>query len=149
MESVLKKVGEFSGVVGEFRDMVIKTIKDVSETKEALELTKIEQDTRNEELNAREVEIKKVEDIIALNESTKKILAEVETKTRDLSIAQVAFSDSIAKQKTELNEIIVKCKREQELINQEHAAIDLREKKIKEDQLGFMARLMAKMGELK
>ena len=100
MESVLKKVGEFSGAVGEFRDMVIKTIKEVSETKEALELTRIEQDTRKKDLDAREIEIKKVEDVIALKEEVKNLIAQQEASAERLKQEKRNFDNFVTEQKS-------------------------------------------------
>jgi small-conductance mechanosensitive channel len=99
MESVLKKVGEFSGVVGDFRDMVIKTIKEVSETKEALELSKIEQDTRKKDLDAREIEIKKVEDVIALKNETMNLISQQEATAESLKRERSNFENFMAEQK--------------------------------------------------
>jgi len=99
MENVLKKVGEFSGVVGDFRDMVIKTIKEVSETKEALELSKIEQDTRKKDLDAREIEIKKVEDVIALKNETMNLISQQEATAESLKRERSNFENFMAEQK--------------------------------------------------
>ena len=108
MESVLKKVGEFSGVVGDFRDMVIKTIKEVSEKKEALELAKIEQDTRKKDLDAREVEIKKVEDVIALKNETMNLISQQEATAERLKQEKRNFDNFMAEQKKIISEQLSK-----------------------------------------
>jgi len=100
MESVLKKIGEFSGAVGDFREMVIKTIKDVSEKKEASELTRIEQDTRKKDLDAREIEIKKVEDVIKLKQETQELIRQAEKDSLALQKNQEIAKENIIKANT-------------------------------------------------
>ena len=123
MESVLKKVGEFSGAVGEFRDMVIKTIKEVSEKKEALELAKIEQDTRKKDLDAREIEIKKVEDVIALKAETMNLISQQEATAERIKQERRAFDNYLAEQKKSIAEQTAKNEQKREANEKEAEAL--------------------------
>jgi len=123
MESMLKKIGEFSGAVGDFREIVTKAIKDVSEKKEALELTKIEQDTRKKDLDAREIEIKKVEDVIALKEETKKLIEQQEATAERIKQERRAFDNFAAEEKRLIAEQKTKNEQKREANEKEAEAL--------------------------
>jgi len=104
MEKVLIKIGEFSGVLGELRNLVIEANREIAIKKEQLDLIKIEQDTRNANLDAREKEVKKVEDIIKLREDTQKLIKKQEEVAQALVESQRVFNNFANEQKKKLSE---------------------------------------------
>jgi len=145
MLEILNKIGEVSGVLGDFRTEVIKTLEDIASKKQELDLVKIEQDTKQKDLDAREAEIKKIEDISTLYNNAKAALKEVENKTAELLTRETDFAENVFKQKKELNELALNCKHEQELIAQEHAILNKREEKIEENLANRVKAVIANM----
>lgn len=123
MESILKQIGDFSGAVGEFRDLAIKAIKEISDKKEALELVRIELDTRKKELDTREVEIKKVEDVIALKNETMKLISQQESAAEKLKQDKRNFESFMAEQKKIISEQLAKNELKRQANEAEAAAL--------------------------
>jgi len=104
VEKILIKLGEFSGVLGELRNLVIEANREIAIKKEQLDLIKIEQDTRNANLESREKEVKKVEDIFKLREDTQKLIKKQEEVAQALVESQQVFNNFANEQKKKLSE---------------------------------------------
>lgn len=149
MESILAKIGEFSGAVGDFRNKAAQAIKEIAIAKESLNLLKIELDTKAQDLVIRETAVAQIESLVSLKADAEAALKVAEQGMLELKNARVAFDESVTKQKAELSEISLQCKKEQELITKEHAALDAREIKMKDDESKLLERLVAKIKEVK
>ena len=97
MEKILLKIGEFSGVLGNFRDEITKIIKEINGMQEKQALNTIAQDTRSKDLDNREAEIKKIEDVIKLKKDTEDLLNQLASGSQALQKKEQAFKDEVAK----------------------------------------------------
>jgi len=102
MDKILQAIEGFSVTLGEFKSSVSKVLKEISDKKEELNLIKVAQDARTEGLNAREKEIKKIEDLVKLKEDTQVLLNNTETATRELVKTQKLFNENVIKQNKEI-----------------------------------------------
>jgi vacuolar-type H+-ATPase subunit I/STV1 len=150
MEKILARIGEFSGALGDFRAEVSKVISEIAGREEKLGLGKIEQDTRNKDLDVREAEIKKVENIISLSESNKKGLKEIEEKLQFSAKTQQDFNNYRNEQTKIINEGLNKNKKDAEHNQNESKALSKLREDLEKDKDNFklnIAKGLAAQGE--
>jgi len=139
---ILNKIGEFTGSLGELRADITKSLKYISDEKQRLELLGIELDTKRTDLDAREVEIKKVEDVVRLNEDTKFLIDQQGKASQELNRARQIFDEFVAKSRAEIAEEKAQNKHTAELnqneskaLIKERAELEDRKKNLKEQLL--------------
>ena len=118
MEKILLVISNTVSTLGDLRDSILEENKKIAEIKQQLDLSKIERDTRVAELDAREAEIRKVEDVIELKEETQKLIARQEEAAEALTKKERAFNSLVEKTKKELSE--QETKNKQAFLNNEN-----------------------------
>lgn len=102
MNKILEAIEKFSITLGEFKSEISKILKEISDKKEELNSIMEAQIARTKDLDIREVEIKKIEDIVALKESTQILIKQSEKAAQELLEAQRAFEADIIKKNKEI-----------------------------------------------
>ena len=146
--SVLQKTEELAKV------LLAKTGEVNAEAKRqelvALDLAKRETAiaARSNSLDAREVEVKKVEDVVGLKARAEAELAEIKGLRRALDREREDFERYRVESMKAVEEARAKVTEEAAMIAKEHEALTKREAVIKKKEEDFIARLMAKLAEM-
>jgi len=118
VDKILLVISNTVSVLGDLRDSILEENKKIIEIKQQLDLSKIERDTKIAELNAREAEIKKIEDVIELKNEAQKLIAHQEEAAEALTKKERAFNSFVEKTKKELSE--QEAKNKQAFLNNEN-----------------------------
>lgn len=149
MEKLLDVLNDLTQIIGQVRNEISMSIRDSQEKEEELKKREDDLTVSNANLEIREGQVSKVEDVLALEKSTKETLIDVEQKAVELSNAQVKFSEQITQTKANIQVELDNLKRERELIDQEHIILDKREKDIHDKEQEFVTQLLKKIREVK
>jgi len=112
MSNIIAVIDSVIVELNKFKGSAVEMAGDISKQNESLAVIKSEQDARQKSLDAREIEIKKVEDIIKLEAETKNLLSLVEKASRELAIAQKSFKETVISENKALAEQAAKNERE-------------------------------------
>lgn len=104
MEQLLNIIEDTISSLSAFKAEAAKELQKVSEREVTVNLSLIEQDTRKKELDAREAEIKKIENIAELKVKTEKLVADSARMAKELLIAQGVFEELVVREKKDLSE---------------------------------------------
>lgn len=149
MEKLLDVLNDLTQIIGQVRNEISMSIRDSQEKEEELKKREDDLTVSNANLEIREGQVSKVEDVLALEKSTKETLIDVEQKAVELSNAQIKFSEQITQTKANIQVELDNLKRERELIDQEHIILDKREKDIHDKEQEFVTQLLKKIREVK
>lgn len=149
MEKLLDVLNDLTQIIGQVRNEISMSIRDSQEKEEELKKREDDLTVSNANLEIREGQVSKVEDVLALEKSTKETLIDVEQKAVELSNAQVKFSEQITQTKANIQVELDNLKRERELIDQEHIILDKREQDIHDKEQEFVTQLLKKIREVK
>ncbi len=105
MKEVIDKIKELFTVLQDAIASTRKKAEENSKKEESLEGFKAFQNDRKEDLDKREVGIKKVEDVVALKESAKVMMDDVKSAFRKLEVREETLKDAQAKNIEQLRDV--------------------------------------------
>ena len=107
----------------QFKSAASKILKGISDKEVEFAAIKEEQATRSNELDDRETEIKKIEDVVELKESTQALLNQSAEASKTLLKAQQDFRDNVAKERADIAKKVTDNKATAEKLERDSAAI--------------------------
>ena len=141
MNEILIAIETLATALGKFKNIVSNTIKEISDKREELDSIGMAQDERTKNLDAREKEIKKIENIVELKESAQKLVNQAEAAAKELLNNQRMFNETAIKQNKEITDN--QRKNENDRIsndNESKALIKLRQE-LEEEKANFKLRI--------
>lgn len=94
MEHILDLLDAIRAELGTIRNSVVKSINELEAEKKRLDLIKTEQEARTIDLDKREIEIKKIEDVVELKRSAQELLDKAEKAAREVIESQRIFKEN-------------------------------------------------------
>jgi hypothetical protein len=145
MEGILLKLDEAVKVIATARLDIAEDLSIITAREETLRQGKEGLKIKSEELNAREFEIRKIEDIIAFEQSAKELMVKARAEKEAVNKEARSFDEYMLKERKEISIARQQVDSERAMLKKEYAAIEMIKAELKKKEEEFLTRLIKKI----